>query len=78
MILMDMQMPILDGYSTTRRLRASGVHTPIIALTASAMAGDRDRCLDAGCNGYVSKPLDHQQLLAELTRWCKPAAADCG
>jgi signal transduction histidine kinase/FixJ family two-component response regulator len=76
LVLMDVQMPVLDGLEATRRIRSDGqwARMPIIAMTAHAMAGDRERCLEAGMTGYVSKPVNPAHLLSTLDEHLEPRA----
>ncbi len=79
LVLMDCRMPVLDGYEATPRIRdsrygARNPQIPVIAVTADAMSGDRDRCLQVGMNDYISKPIEVTKLSQVLEKWIKPSA----
>ncbi|WP_298213221.1 response regulator [Acidovorax sp.] len=75
-VLMDMQMPVMDGLTATRLLRENPAwaQLPVLAMTANAMSRDRDRCLEAGMNGHLAKPIDPDELFAGLLQWIAPRA----
>jgi len=79
-VLMDCEMPVMDGYEATRRIRAQGgarnPDVPILALTADVMSETRERCLEAGMNDYLTKPLEPQELDEALKRWLTPAVGE--
>jgi signal transduction histidine kinase/ActR/RegA family two-component response regulator len=78
LVLMDMQMPVMDGYQAARRLRELGYRRQVIALTAHAMRGEMDKCLAAGCDHYLTKPIDRAALIRELAdRMHKPSQGAC-
>ena len=77
LILMDMSLPVMDGWEATRLIKADDVlkHIPVIALTAHAMANDRDKALEAGCDDYDTKPIELPRLLAKMEALLLPTAS---
>ncbi len=75
LILLDIQLPLMDGYAVARALRAveALAATPIIAVTSYAMQGDREKCLAAGCNGYIEKPIDPDLLVSQVEAYAPRA-----
>ncbi|MFO8020892.1 MAG: response regulator, partial [Perlabentimonas sp.] len=69
LILMDVKMPVMDGIEATKIIRSTNTDVPIVALTAYAMAGDKKKCIDAGCSAYVSKPVVKNDLLLTLNEY---------
>lgn len=80
LILLDIQLPLMDGYDVARALRQIQPlqDTPIIAVTSHAMVGDREKCLAAGCNGYIEKPINPETFVAEIGKYLKSPAPNQG
>jgi two-component system, cell cycle response regulator DivK len=78
LILLDMSLPVVDGWTAARALKADGTTgaIPIIALTAHAMAGDKEKALAAGCDDFDTKPVELPRLLEKIAKWLEPGAAD--
>ena len=74
-ILMDIQMPVMDGYTATAKIREFKPDIAIIAMTANAMAGDREKVIDSGMNDYISKPINVEKMFSTLSKWISPANA---
>jgi CheY-like chemotaxis protein len=74
LILLDIQLPLMDGYAVAQALRSVDAlhHTPIVAVTSFAMAGDREKCLAAGCDGYIEKPITPETFVDEIERFLTP------
>jgi two-component system cell cycle response regulator DivK len=80
LVLMDLSLPDLDGWEATRRLKkdARTQHIPVIALTAHAMSGDREKAIDAGCDEYDTKPIELRRLLSKMVRFVEDPEAKAG
>jgi CheY-like chemotaxis protein/HPt (histidine-containing phosphotransfer) domain-containing protein len=76
LIFMDVEMPNMSGYEATKAIRKEGLKTPIIALTAYAMKGDDEKCFAAGCDDYISKPIEHKKLLQTLSKYLQEGNRD--
>jgi two-component system cell cycle response regulator DivK len=79
LILLDIQLPGMDGHAVARALKADGglKSIPIVAVTSYAMAGDRDKCLEAGAAGYIEKPIDPERFVTEVERFMSSPEAGC-
>ena len=78
LILMDMSLPILDGWSATRQLKANPVTSriPVIALTAHAMDGEREKCIEAGCDDFDTKPVEFKRLIEKINHWISQSSVE--
>ena len=76
LIFMDINMPNMNGYEATKALRKAGITTPIVALTAYAMKGDDKKCIEAGCDDYLAKPVEFKQLFEMLNKYLSPTSQE--